>query len=72
MRLMNTIVIIGMITVLQSLGYGQKEAEEVKLGWDKKMVGSLNFTQASFDNWSAGSWRPDAETPPIRRGFAST
>jgi hypothetical protein len=47
------------MALLSSPVYGQEEGDELKMGWNKKMVGSLNFTQASFDNWAAGgenSW----------------
>jgi len=59
MRSMNVLFIIILIIVTFSLVYGQEEGDELKMGWNKKMVGSLNFTQASFDNWAAGgenSW----------------
>lgn len=31
-----------------------KPAEEPKYGWQKEMVGGLNLTQTSFDNWKQG------------------
>lgn len=38
-----------------TLLYSQEEKkEEPKYGWTKEVVGSLNLTQASFDNWSQG------------------
>ncbi len=38
-----------------TLLYSQEEKEEEpKYGWTKEIVGSLNLTQASFDNWSQG------------------
>jgi hypothetical protein len=54
-----------LIAVLMALLVFQSELvlagdeEELKIGWNNKLVGNLNFTQASFDNWSAGgenSW----------------
>jgi hypothetical protein len=38
--------------------YAQDE-DKLKIGWNKRTVGTLNFTQTTFDNWSAGgenSW----------------
>jgi hypothetical protein len=45
------------------LGQEQKE-EEQKLGWQKEIIGNLNFTQNQFDNWTKGgenswSWQLD-------------
>lgn len=37
----------------------EKKEAEPKYGWSKTVVGNLNFTQSSFDNWSQGgedSW----------------
>lgn len=37
----------------------EEKKDELKIGWNKRVVGNLNFTQASFDNWAAGgenSW----------------
>jgi len=37
----------------------KKPAEEEKPGWNKNMVGGLNFNQSQFDNWQRGgenSW----------------
>lgn len=31
-----------------------KPAEEPKYGWQKEMVGGINLTQTSFDNWAQG------------------
>ncbi|MBN1997732.1 DUF3078 domain-containing protein, partial [candidate division KSB1 bacterium] len=32
----------------------EAEVKEPEYGWKKEMVGSLNLTQTSFDNWSQG------------------
>jgi hypothetical protein len=32
----------------------EKPAEEPKYGWQKEMVGGINLTQTSLDNWSLG------------------
>ena len=41
--------------LLASFVFGQdKPAEEPKYGWQKEMVGGLNLTQTSFDNWKQG------------------
>jgi hypothetical protein len=37
----------------------EEKKDELKIGWNNRMMGTLNFTQASFDNWAAGgenSW----------------
>lgn len=43
-----------------TISYGQEaKKDELKIGWNKQLVGTLNFSQASFDNWTAGgenSW----------------
>ena len=40
---------------LASFVFGQdKPAEEPKYGWQKELVGGLNLTQTSFDNWKQG------------------
>lgn len=36
-----------------SIGFGQNEAE-VDTTWKNELIGALNFSQAYFDNWSAG------------------
>jgi hypothetical protein len=49
-----------MMLVLLLFSFAQEEKkDELKIGWNNRMVGTLNFTQASFDNWAAGgenSW----------------
>ena len=41
--------------IVASFVFGQdKPAEEPKYGWQKEMVGGLNLTQTSFDNWKQG------------------
>lgn len=45
---------------ISGFSFAQEEKkDELKIGWNKRAVGTLNFTQASFDNWAAGgenSW----------------
>ena len=54
MKIKNLILLILLIAFPISL-FAQKEAkEEPKWGWQKEMVGGLNLTQTSFDNWAAG------------------
>jgi Protein of unknown function (DUF3078)/Protein of unknown function, DUF481 len=52
-----TLILLLMISVYT---FAQEEKkDELKIGWNKRAVGTLNFTQASFDNWAAGgenSW----------------
>ncbi|UCF62924.1 MAG: DUF3078 domain-containing protein [bacterium] len=53
------VILIVLVCFSFSLIQAQNEEDKLKLGWNKKMVGNLNFTQASFDNWAAGgenSW----------------
>ena len=60
MRITNFILVIAVIFIIQvRLSWAQGDEEELKIGWNNKAVGTLNFTQASFDNWAAGgenSW----------------
>jgi hypothetical protein len=52
----NTTVILLLLFALLA---AQEESEEPEYGWQKELVGNLNFTQNSFDNWSQGgedSW----------------
>lgn len=60
MRIANFILVIAVIFFIQvSLSWAQEDEKELKIGWNNKAVGTLNFTQASFDNWAAGgenSW----------------
>jgi hypothetical protein len=49
-----------LILMFSPFSFAQEEKkDELKIGWNKRAVGTLNFTQASFDNWTAGgenSW----------------
>jgi hypothetical protein len=48
-------VILYALLISASLLYSQDDKkEEVKIGWTNEVIGSLNLTQASFDNWSGG------------------
>jgi len=45
--------IIVAIVVIISIGFTQSDAE-VDTTWQKELIGSINITQAYFDNWAAG------------------
>lgn len=50
--------------LLASAAGAQEKSEAPQYGWQKEMVGNLNFTQNQFDNWSQGgedswSWQLD-------------
>jgi hypothetical protein len=51
-RLFYTITVIGILALPFSLSGQEEEAPEY--GWKNQVVGSLNLTQAQFDNWSQG------------------
>jgi hypothetical protein len=51
-RLLCTITFIGILLLPFSLSGQEEEAPEY--GWKNQVVGSLNLTQAQFDNWSQG------------------
>jgi hypothetical protein len=48
-------IIVYLLLISTSLLYSEDEKkEEPKIGWNNEVIGSLNLTQASFDNWSGG------------------
>lgn len=52
---MRLTLIIFVIFSLSTITLAQeKAAEEPEYGWQKEMVGAINLTQTSFDNWSSG------------------
>ncbi len=57
---MRHLVILIMVTLLLSSLWAQEAKKETpKYGWNKELVGNLNFTQNTFDNWKQGgenSW----------------
>ena len=58
-RNLQMVVLISLFLFVVTADIFAQDEEELKIGWNRKMVGNLNFTQASFDNWSAGgenSW----------------
>jgi hypothetical protein len=55
MRMKSLLVIIVILIFLASFIFAQdKPAEPPKYGWQKSLVGGLNLTQTSFDNWKQG------------------
>ncbi len=63
--LMKMIVLVSILGIVQMVvaQEGEKK-EEIKYGWQKSMVGNVNFTQNTFDNWTKGgedswSWQSD-------------
>lgn len=56
-------VLLGMLAV-QSVIAQEEQKEPPSYGWQKELVGNLNFTQTSFSNWAQGgedawSWQLD-------------
>ena len=51
-----TLFMIALFSIfLLSIAFAQEEApKEPKYGWQKEMIGGLNLTQTSFDNWAQG------------------
>ncbi len=48
-------LVVGLLMAFFTLSFAQDKKEEApKYGWENKVVGSFNLTQASFDNWAAG------------------
>ncbi len=48
----------------------QEEEKEPEYGWQNEIVGTLNFTQASFDNWAQGgesavAWQVSLNTESV-------
>jgi hypothetical protein len=55
MKRVNISMIIICMLLLSFLAVAQeKDENEPEYGWKKSMVGGLNLTQTSFDNWSQG------------------
>jgi hypothetical protein len=49
------IILILLLSLLITQSFSQeKPAEKPKYGWQKEMVGGINLTQTSFDNWAQG------------------
>ncbi len=49
--------VITLVGLLLSLGIGSASAQEKeapKYGWQKEVVGTINLSQTTFDNWSQG------------------
>lgn len=46
-------VLLSLLLVVSVFGQSDKK-EEPKYGWQKALVGGLNLTQTSFDNWAQG------------------
>ncbi len=46
---------IGLTLVASGLLFAQEaEEEQAEYGWQKELVGGLNFSQTAFDNWAQG------------------
>jgi len=43
-----------LFSMIFTLAHAQEEAQQPEYGWKNSVVGNLNLTQASFDNWEAG------------------
>ncbi len=54
MKLQNRIISLIAIIIVMSAILAFAQDEEPKYGWQKSMVGDLNLTQTSFDNWAQG------------------
>lgn len=55
MRVIRYIIQIAIIcTLFVHFTSAAENGEEIEYGWKKQTVGSLNLTQAQFDNWSHG------------------
>lgn len=49
------LLLMMLVIFVAGLAFGQDQpAETPKYGWKKSMVGGLNLTQTSFDNWKQG------------------
>ncbi len=48
------ILSIGMLCILGAPSFAQEAAEDTVFGWKKEIIGTLNLTQASFNNWAQG------------------
>jgi hypothetical protein len=54
MRAKGTFALIFMLALIPGLLGSICAAEEPEQGWKKQIVGGINITQASFDNWAQG------------------
>lgn len=54
MKVKNFITFVFLIAFPFSLIAQNEAADSSKWGWQKEMVGGINLTQTSFDNWAAG------------------
>ena len=48
------IMLISFVLLISSVFAQEKPAEKPKYGWQKEIVGGVNLTQSSFDNWTQG------------------
>ncbi len=51
---LKTFVVLGVFLLASHLLMAQDTKEKPEYGWHKEMVGGLNLTQTSFDNWTQG------------------
>lgn len=55
MKLKSMLIMLILFELLSSFVFAQeKPAEKPKYGWQKEIVGGVNLTQSSFDNWTQG------------------
>jgi len=54
MKIRNLITLIMLVALPISLLAQEKAADKPNWGWQKEMVGGINLTQTSFDNWAQG------------------
>ena len=55
MKILEYTILIALLYVLTTHGILSSEGEEApEYGWTQQFVGSMNLTQAQFDNWSQG------------------
>jgi len=58
-RNLQTVAFIGIFLIVFVSDSFSQDEDKLKIGWNNRRVGTLNFTQTTFDNWSAGgenSW----------------
>jgi len=54
MKYIHLIVNVFLIILAANVAAQESSPDSIKYGWTKEMLGGLNLTQTSFDNWSQG------------------